>query len=169
MKGIPQRLPRARQSGLITREVAGEMLVYDRNSDEAHCLNPTAALVWANCDGRTTIAEMARLLEAEMETAVADDIVWFALDQLEQSSLLDDPWKRPAKIEEMSIEQMSRRSLVKRLGIAAAVTLPLVTSIIAPAAAAAASCLPVSAPCTVDAQCCSNNCANNGRGTFNCM
>jgi hypothetical protein len=163
MNVIPQTLPRAREKELVTREVAGEMLVYDRSSDEAHCLNPAAALVWANCDGQTTITEMARLLEAEMKTPVADEIVWFALNQLEKSNLLDDPWMRPVKS-----EQLSRRSVVKRLGIAAAVTVPLVTSIIAPTAAAAASCLPVSAACTADAQCCSNNCANNGRGSFDC-
>ena len=163
MNVIPQTLPRARQRELVTREVAGEMLVYDRSRDEAHCLNPAAALVWANCDGQTTIAEMARLLEAEMKAPVADEIIWFALNQLEQSGLLDDPWLRPAKS-----EQLSRRSLMKRLGIAAAVTIPLVTSIIAPTAAAAASCLPVSAPCTANAQCCSNNCANNGRGSLDC-
>jgi hypothetical protein len=28
--------------------------------------------------------------------------------------------------------------------------------------------LPVSAACSADSQCCSNNCADNGRGTFNC-
>ena len=84
MNGIHQALPLARKSELVTREVAGELLIYDRTSDEAHCLNPTAALVWANCDGQTTIAELARLLEAELKAPVADEIVWFALAQLEK-------------------------------------------------------------------------------------
>ena len=163
MNGIHQTLPLARKSELVTKEVAGELLIYDRTSDEAHCLNSTAALVWANCDGQTTIAELARLLEAELKTPVADEIVWLALTQLGKSSLLQEPWPRRSKM-----EQISRRALVKRLGIAAAVTVPLVTSIVAPTAAAAASCLPVSTPCTADSDCCSNNCADNGRGTFNC-
>jgi hypothetical protein len=163
MNGIHQALPLARKSELVTREVAGEMLIYDRTSDEAHCLNPTAALVWANCDGQTTIAELARLLEAELKMPVADEIVWFALAQLEKSNLLQEPWPGRSKM-----EQISRRALVRRLGIAAAVTVPLVTSIVAPTAAAAASCLPTSAPCTADSDCCSNNCADNGRGTLNC-
>ncbi len=163
MNGIHQTLPLARKSELVTKEVAGELLIYDRTSDEAHCLNSTAALVWANCDGQTTIAELARLLEAELKTPVADEIVWLALTQLGKSSLLQEPWPRRSKM-----EQISRRALVKRLGIAAAVTVPLVTSIVAPTAAAAASCLTVSTPCTADSDCCSNNCADNGRGTFNC-
>ncbi len=98
-----------------------------------------------------------------MKTHVADEIVWFTLTQLEKSSLLQEPWARA-----MKTNQTSRRALIKRLGIAAAVSVPLVSSIIAPTAAAAASCLPVSAPCTADSHCCSNNCADNGRGTFNC-
>jgi coenzyme PQQ synthesis protein D (PqqD) len=161
---IPWTLPRARRrSELVTRELAGELLIYDRNSNEAHCLNSTAALVWSNCDGQTTIAEMARLLEVEMKTPVADEIVWFALTQLEKSSLLQEPCARPLRA-----NQTSRRALVKRLGIAAAVSVPLVSSIIAPTAAAAASCLPTNVLCTANSQCCSNNCADNGRGTFNC-
>ena len=164
MNEIPQTLPRARsRSELITREIAGELLIYDRNSDEAHCLNSTAALVWTNCDGQTTIAETARLLEAELKTPVADEIVWCALDQLQKSSLLEERWSRPGKL-----QQVTRRALVKRLGIAVAVTLPLVTSIVAPAAVAAASCGPTGTPCTSNAQCCSNGCVDNGRGGFEC-
>ena len=163
MNQIHQVLPRARLSELVTREVAGEVLVYDRKSHEAHCLNSTAAFIWTHCDGKTTVAEMTQLLAGEMKTPVTDEVVWFALTQLRKSSLLQEPWPIPAKM-----AQMSRRTLVKRLGIAAALTVPLVTSIIAPRAAAAASCFPVSTPCTANSQCCSNNCADNGRGIFNC-
>jgi hypothetical protein len=163
MNLIRQTLPRARKIDIVTREVAGELLVYDRSSDKAHCLNRAATLVWLHCDGYTTVAEMTRLLASELQTPVADEVVWFALDELKKSSLLQQPWARPPKV-----NQMSRRALVKRLGIGAAVTVPLITSIVAPTAAAAASCLPVSAPCTANSECCSNNCADNGRGTFNC-
>ena len=75
MREMNQPLPKARKSQLVTKEVGGEMLVYDRNSDEAHCLNATAARVWANCDGLTTIEEMAQLLEDEMKTPVVDEVV----------------------------------------------------------------------------------------------
>ena len=160
---VPQTLPQARKSEVVTREVAGELLVYDRSSDKAHCLNRAATLVWLHCDGHTTVAEMTQLLARELKTPVADEVVWFALEELKKSSLLQRPWARP-----LHVNQMSRRALVKRLGIAAAVAVPLITSIVAPTAAAAASCLPVTAPCTVDSECCSNNCADNGRGTFNC-
>jgi hypothetical protein len=163
MNLIRQTLPQARKIDIVTREVAGELLVYDRSSDKAHCLNRAATLVWLHCDGHTTVAEMTQLLARELQTPVGDEIVWFALNELKKSSLLQQPWTRPLRV-----SRMSRRALVKNLGIGAAVTVPLITSIVAPTAAAAASCLPVSAACTADAQCCSNNCADNGRGTFNC-
>jgi hypothetical protein len=163
MDGIQQLLPQARQGELVTREVAGETLVYDRETQEAHCLNPAAALVWAHCDGRTTVAEMAQLLAREMKTPVTDEVVWLALAELNRTNLLQAPWLAPAKM-----NRMSRRALMRNLGVAAGVTIPLVTSIIAPTAAAAASCFPVSSVCTANSDCCSNNCADNGRGTFNC-
>lgn len=161
MSGIHQRLPRARKSHLVTREVAGELLVYDRNSNQAHCLNPTAALVWGHCDGRTTIAKMAQLLEDEMKVPVGNEVVWFALEQLKKSDLLDDSYIK-------AVQPMSRRGLVMRLGVAAAVTVPFISSITAPTAAQAATCRPTGFTCTANGQCCSNNCADNGRGGFEC-
>jgi hypothetical protein len=163
MKLSPQKLPQARKSEIVTREVGGELLVYDRSGDKAHCLNRAATLVWLHCDGRTTMAEMTQVLASELQTPVADEVVWFALDELGKFSLLQQPWARPSKV-----NQISRRTLVKRLGIGAAVAVPLISSIVAPKAVAAASCLPVSAACSADSQCCSNNCADNGRVTFNC-
>ena len=111
-----QPLPKARQSQLITKELAGEMLVYDLNTNKAHCLNPAAARVWAHCDGITTVAEMARRLAREMRTPVADEVVWLALEQLRKSNLLEESYVRPPQI-----GRLSRRALVKRLGVAAAV------------------------------------------------
>lgn len=162
MSGI-HSLPKARRNQLVRKELDGEMLVYDRTNDEAHCLNATAARVWAHCDGRTTVAEMAQLLEDEMKTPVADEVVWFALEQLRKSRLLQEPWATTTPV-----AQMSRRVMVRRLGIAAAVTVPLVTSIIAPTAAGAATCVHPGDLCTSNAQCCSNSCVDNGRGVFTC-
>ena len=129
MNGIHQTLPKARKSQLVTRRVAGELLVYDRKSDRAHCLNPTAALIWAHCDGETTIAKVARLLQDEMKVPVGNEVVWFALEQLNKSDLLDGSYIKPAQI-----EPLSRRRLVMRLGVAAAVTVPFIRSITAPTA-----------------------------------
>ena len=92
MRETHQPLPKARKVQLITKEVAGEMLVYDLNTNEAHCLNPAAARVWAHCDGTTTVTEMARRLADEMQTPVTDEVVWLALEQLRKSRLLQESW-----------------------------------------------------------------------------
>lgn len=147
-----QPLPRARRAQLIVKELANETLVYDEESHEAHCLNQTAAFVWRHCDGRTSIAKMGRLLEKQAKTKVPEQLVWSALELLEKSHLLEVPASRPALM-----EGMSRRELIRRLGIGAALTVPVVVSIVAPTAAEAASttCVPAgSGPCAVDADCC---------------
>lgn len=93
MRGTDERLPRARKEQLLMRELGNERLVYDEKSEEAHCLNLTAALVWDHCDGRTTVSEMAELLAREMRVPASDEIVRFALHQLDKSELLETPWR----------------------------------------------------------------------------
>jgi hypothetical protein len=147
---------------LITKEVAGELIVYDRESDRVHCLNSTAAFVWNHCDGRTSVATMAQLLEAETKEPVEQEFVLYALAQLNKSKLLEDSYAGIGPNQGLS------RRTVMRLGVATALSLPLISSIVAPTAAQAASCLPGGAGCASDSACCSNNCTDNGRGGFQC-
>ena len=58
--------PLARREGLVIRELADEVLVYDLDRDRAHCLNQTAAFIWQCCDGRTSTETVRR--EAPLET-----------------------------------------------------------------------------------------------------
>jgi len=64
-------LPKARQDKLTVRELPDETLIYDHLAAKAHCLRQTAALVWKHCDGRTTVAELAGLLQRELGVPVA--------------------------------------------------------------------------------------------------
>ena len=43
--------PRRRVDGIIERVLDGELVVYDTRQQQVHILNPTAAFVWAMCDG----------------------------------------------------------------------------------------------------------------------
>jgi hypothetical protein len=43
--------PISRSTGLVTKEVARELLVYDLEWHRAHSLNTVAAAVWRRCDG----------------------------------------------------------------------------------------------------------------------
>jgi len=148
-------LPRARQEGLVIEELAGEVLVYDSERDKAHCLNQTAALVWKYCDGRTTASSMARRLERELKTSKVDEkVVWFALDQLSKDHLLDETFVPPG-----ILNGLSRRQMVRVLGIAAVVAVPLVTTIVVPTARAATSCQAPGSQCGTSSQCCSGLCS----------
>ncbi len=148
-----QPMPAVRQEGLLVRELNDETLVYDLHRHKAHCLNSTAALIWKYCDGQTSESDIARIIEGEQGTPVDPDVVRFGLLQLRRTHLLEQ------QIPQTPVgTELSRRDLIKRLGAAAAVALPLVTSVLAPRAVEAATCLPAAQPCNNNAQCCSGNC-----------
>ena len=150
-----QPAPKARQRQLIIQEMADETLVYDEGNHKAHCLNQAAAFVWKHCDGRTSVAQITRLMEKQMKVAVTEQVVWHALEQMEKSGLLESPVTRPAQV-----GLMSRRALVRQIGIAAAITVPLVTSIVAPTATEAQT-----VPCAGAGQSCADRPCCPG---FNC-
>src|SRR5215212_6521986 len=129
-----QYLPAARKSKLVVRELADEVLVYDEEGHRAHCLNRTAALVWKSCDGKTPVSGIAEKVGGQLSTPVSDEVVWLALDQLAEFDLLARGARRPE-----SPNLLSRRRMLRRLGIAAAVSLPLITSVVSPTAADAQS------------------------------
>lgn len=158
MKKKPLHLePIARKDDLVIQELNDEVLIYDLHRHKAHFLNQTAALVWRSCDGQTTVAEIAGKLEHEFGTPVDQQLVWLAVKQLAGSRLLKEQ-----VIEPQEIERLSRRQLIRKLGLGAAVALPVIASINAPKALAAGSCTgtnrPPGCPCSSDNQCASNNC-----------
>ena len=138
-----QTKPMARKAGLIVEQLPDEVLVYDLDQDRAHCLNQTAAFVWQRCDGRTTTTQIARLLGKKLSTNVDERIVWLALDQLESNNLLT---RRPTA--PPTLAGMNRRQMVRALGLAAVVAVPVVTSIVAPTPAQAVTCGGAGADCT---------------------
>lgn len=153
-EGVDRLVPHARKDGLVVQELQDEVLVYDLERHKAHCLNHTAAWIWKHCDGQTTVSELARLLQTELQAPVGGDVTWFALEQLGRYHLLSDRVSRPA-----ATVGLSRREMVKQLGLAAMIGLPLVTSIVAPTATQAATCIPPGGNCqNVSVPCCSGNC-----------
>ena len=151
-----QFIPEMRKKGLVVQELSGEVLVYDRERNKAHCLNSTAALVWNHCDGKTSVAQITRAIEREIKAPVDEDVIWLGVDQLSKTHLLQERARVPE-----NKSGLSRREVMKRIGLAAAVALPVVTSIMAPTAAQAANCLPSGSACTTGAQCCSLLCNSN--------
>src|SRR5205085_5142573 len=144
-----QRKPLARKNGLVIQELPDEVLVYDLDSDRAHCLNQTAAFVWQRCDGRNTAEQIARKLGRQFDCSVDEKIVWLALDQLGRNRLLE---RQP--VPPPSLMGMNRRAMVRALGLAAAIAVPVVTSIVAPTPTQAATCTPNGGACATSAECC---------------
>jgi hypothetical protein len=149
-----ETIPEARKEGLVVQDLTEECLVYDQGRHKAHCLNRTAALVWKHCDGRSTVSDIASKVSREASAEVGGEVVWLALEQLSKTHLL----KERVASREGSGREVSRREVMRRIGIGAAVALPVVTSIVAPKAAEAANCRPAGAACTASAQCCSGLC-----------
>lgn len=146
------QLPRARRTGLIIEKLPNETLVYDSERDSAMCLNQTAGSVWEHCDGKTTQAQMSRLLEKELQIASGDEMVTLALEQLEKAHLLTTKSVAPRS-------GMSRREAVRRFGITAA-ALPVIAMIQVKPAGTVTSCTPNEGSCVQDGQCCSGCCSD---------
>jgi len=141
-------LPRALKENLIIHDLDDETLIYDLESAHAYCLNRSSAFVWKHCDGKTTVSQAAHLLQREMGVPVNTDVVFLAVKQLRRHGLVDRTGNPP---------QVSRRELVLKYA-PAALALPLIASISAPAPAQAASCAMQGQPCGPPPCCVGLNC-----------
>lgn len=130
-------MPQARNLDLVTREVADEVLVYDLKRHKAHCLNQTAALVWKHCDGQNSVADIATLMQGDLSTSVDEATVWLAVERLGKANLLAERITPPA-----GSPRLSRRDAMRRIGLGAALAVPVVMTVIAPTAVMAATCTP---------------------------
>lgn len=157
-------LPRARAIDLVTREMPDEVLVYDLKRHKAHCLNQTAALVWKHCDGRRTVADIARLIQQDISTPVDEGTVWLAVERLGKAHLLEERIIAPS-----GSPRLSRRDAIRRLGLGGAIALPMVISIVAPTAVSAQTCVVngQTGSCTSSTvnNCCSGCCDSPGTNT----
>jgi hypothetical protein len=154
-------LPQARRDDLLVEEVEDELVIYDKRSDSGHRLNRTAAIVWRHCDGERDVEDLAAVLAKELGEDLADeDLVRIALDQLAENDLIE------GGAEQVAEETMlSRRRFIRRVGTvgAAALALPVVTTINAPTAAAQGS--PTCSYCYCCDPCCI--CCQNQRQGLN--
>ena len=151
MKRPHSRLPRMRAEGLVIHELPDEVLIYDQTTDQAHCLNHTAALVWHACNGRLAPAQIAGKLTKKLHVEVPEEMVLLALLDLERIHLLE-----PEETGPVSFAGLTRRQMVRALGLTAAVVLPAVTTIMAPTPAQASSCISPGQPCSPVKLCCTS-------------
>lgn len=148
-------LPKSRQSGLVTQELKNEILIYNLTTHKAHCLNGSMAHIWHSCDGKTTFQQVIDSFEDHHQTKINEDFVWLAIDELAKADLIET---RSLRFK----DQISRRNALLKIGLPLAM-LPIITAVIAPTAAHAASgfCNPGDPDyCVTHADCLNGNACN---------
>ena len=138
--------PKARSDRLLVQRTGQETLVYDERSHRAHCLDARATRVWELCTGERSDEEIA---EAFGEGEAGRAVVGWTLGELEKSALLEGSG-------EAERAALTRRTLMKTVGLAA---IPVILAITAPRARAAVStCSNVGQECTTRPCCAGLTC-----------
>ena len=159
-RSLENYAPKARAEDLVVESLGDETLVYDMRSHKALCLNRTAAAVWNRCDGRSTLGKMADLLEQELHVPVSVNVVWLAVEELGRAKLLSNSPANP-----VPSRALTRRTAIKKIGLGAAIALPLVTSILVPTAEASTTCVASQTPCSPGGVPCCNSAPCNCSGS----
>jgi hypothetical protein len=124
--------PKAKSKGMVVQEIGGELLVYDLERNEAHCLNALTSFVWQHADGSVNAARLVELARERGVDGVDDAGIGAALASLSDAHLLDEPMR------EVPEADLSRRQMIRQVaavgGVAATVA---IASIVAPTPAEA--------------------------------
>lgn len=123
-----EKLPGARTSDIVVQNLDGETLVYDLLTNKALCLNETSAAVFNACGSQSSFDDLKRAFK------FTDELIFLALDELKRENLLAEDTKFVSPF-----AGMTRRDALRQVGLATMITLPLITGLIAPKAANAAS------------------------------
>lgn len=127
------QLPMARTADLIEQEINKELLVYDLQSNKAYALNETSKNVFKVCDGKTSFDDLKR------QYNYTDDLIYLALDELKKNNLVNGDYTSP-------FAGINRRTVIRKVGLASMIVLPVIASLSAPMASMAASPLICVAP-----------------------
>lgn len=119
--------PLARKENIVVQELNNEILIYDLKTNKVFGLNETSALVWQYSDGKRNVSEIAKKLAQKLNAPIDEDFVWLALGKLEEENLITG--EIPA-----NFEGSTRREVIKRVGLASMIALPVISSLIAPSA-----------------------------------
>jgi hypothetical protein len=116
---------KARAADLITERVGDELVVYDGQSSEAHCLSPLASAVFLAADGHRSPADLAAVASAQLNELVDVPEVERALAELETRGLVTEP----------EIPGISRRGFMQRSAAVGGAVMAgsMITSVVAPA------------------------------------
>jgi hypothetical protein len=119
-------LPLVRTKDIIVQNAGNELLVYDVTTHKIFKLNETSMIVFNNCNGQTTFNDLKR------KHKFTDDLIYLTLDQLKDENLIEDY--------QVKFAGVSRREVIRKVGLATMIALPVIIGMTAPTAIQAASC-----------------------------
>lgn len=108
------------------QKTGDERLVYDLITNRAYCLNETSAKVFNACGNNESFDDL------KSKHSFTDDLIYLSLDKLKKTNLLAGEYDSP-------FVAMNRREVIRRVGLASMVALPVISSLLALLAAIAAS------------------------------
>jgi hypothetical protein len=123
--------PRSISPERTSMQVIGdETLLYDELHHQAWCLNRSSACIWRLCDGHRDVEQIAMAAAGELDAPVTVEIVLLTLAELREKNLVEP------ETAALLPEGVTRRQMIGRVGLAAAVLLPVIASVLAPPAQA---------------------------------
>jgi hypothetical protein len=126
--------PLSRRDNIVIQELQDEILIYDLRKNKALCLNKTSAMIWQECDGTKSVAEISQTLGKKLKLNIPQDLVWLAVEQFKTDNLLNN-----SQSVVTPFEGLTRREVIRKIGFASMVMLPVISAIIAPTALQAQS------------------------------
>lgn len=124
--------PRKLETNITVQHVDAETLVYDERRHQAFCLNATSAAVWNLADGSRSVEQLAQDASVKLAAPVTEELVRFALAELDRDGLLLVSAAVPA-----GAPLPTRRQMMGSLGAASLVLVPAVAMLVTPKAAQA--------------------------------
>lgn len=172
--------PSGLKNNIIIQELDKELLLYDLSRNKAFCLNETAMIVWNLCDGENSVKDIRRKTGKKLKTVVPEEIIWLVLDRLKSEQLLSNHREITPKF-----NGLSRREAIKQVGLSTMIALPVITALVAPIAASAASpglcssttacfcldatCMSLGDPVVLMSPCTNLDCSNTGGINCQCV
>jgi hypothetical protein len=126
--------PLARKNDIVIQEFGNEILIYDLKSNKAYNLNETSALIWQLSNGERTISEIAQNLSQIYNSQLSEEFVCLALEQFRKDKLVENQNEITGLL-----GGVSRREIIRKVGLASLITLPIVSNLVAPTSASAQS------------------------------
>lgn len=119
-------LPSVKQSDIVIQNIGDELLIYNLKTNQAYSLNETSKNIYQFCNGKTSFDELKQKFN------YSDDLIFLALDELKRNDLIEESYQS-------KFAGVSRREVIRKVGLSTMIALPFISSIVAPSAANAQS------------------------------